>query len=1080
MAITEDINGKLVEGPFSDQDQFQRCGVIRDDVFAIVDERDRLKQIQFKTEGLPTNTQVVLQGNPSSTGVVTITLPATSGTLTTSSGSLPLTQNHIFVGDASNLPADVALSGDASIISTGALTVTSVGASSAANIHSAELLANAATSSNTASAIVKRDASGNFSAGSPTFSGTVNANSGIDRSSAGTLSFGTLNASTINIGNSGATVNIQGTTLYENVSQLQVTDPLITLNKSGGIGSAANSGIELEENSVITAYVETSADRNSWLLKAPNTAGEATITPGSSGITLNQSSHNPVTLGTANGLSLATQALSLQAADATHTGALTSTDWSTFNSKQSSLTFSSPLVNSSGTVSINGTVADDKLSFGATGDLTKKLSVSLSGQTTGVTTTLAPLSTQNETINIQPLVDATGNLIVQNGTSGQVFIGSNATIGGANSGIQYSDASTANRGQIKLHSYFNGTSVAGVSTLTSRSGTVGVNNAVVAGQDYSKWTAQAGASTVGSAPISGSFAFKANTVNSLTVTSDYHVQLTNLAGTLGDRFVLSSEGIPQFNGLTAGVIKSDSSGVLSSNATGDLTDAGTDGIVITGGTGAVIGSGTSIAQHVADASHNGYLSSTDWSTFNNKQAAGNYITALTSDVSASGPGSASATVNFVGTSSATDIHSAELLANASTSLNTASAIVKRDANKNFLANQIIESISSTTTSGGTTTLTISSSPNQRFVGSSAQTAVLPDATTLSNGHRFAVLNRATASITVKDNGNNTLNTVIAGDEIYLVLASNATSNGTWDISLDDSSSSGITALTGDATATGPGSAALTLATVNGNVGSFGSSTAIPSFTVNAKGLMTAASTNAVVAPAGTLSGTTLNATVVSSSLTSVGTISSGTWNGTSINPTYGGTGVSNPTAHTIPVAEGSSNFTFISPSTAGFVLTSNGTGSDPSFQAVSSGGTITSWAVDTGFTPSGGFGTVTNKSIFKRRVGDTMEVRGRWTSGTVSGTTASLAIPNTLTIDTTKLNATNNNFMGSWYSVRNGTITPTTAGTGPTFADGSSTTDVFFGYETNSTAIIKEGGSTLSPSNVDFVFWFTIPITEWA
>ena len=32
----------------------------------------------------------------------------------------------------------------------------------------------------------------------------------------------------------------------------------------------------------------------------------------------------------------------------------------------------------------------------------------------------------------------------------------------------------------------------------------------------------------------------------------------------------------------------------------------------------VIGSGTSLAQHVADASHNGYLSSTDWSTFNSK------------------------------------------------------------------------------------------------------------------------------------------------------------------------------------------------------------------------------------------------------------------------------------------------------------------------------------------------------------------------------------------------------------------------------------------------------------------------------
>ncbi len=106
----------------------------------------------------------------------------------------------------------------------------------------------------------------------------------------------------------------------------------------------------------------------------------------------------------------------------------------------------------------------------------------------------------------------------------------------------------------------------------------------------------------------------------------------------------------------------------------------------------------------------------------------------------------------------------------------------------------------------------------------------------------------------------------------------------------------ITALTGDVTASGPGSAAATLATVNLNTGTFGSSTSIPTFTVNGKGLITAASGNAVVAPAGTLSGTTLNSTVVSSSLTSVGTITSGTWNGTTIAIANGGTGQTTPNA----------------------------------------------------------------------------------------------------------------------------------------------------------------------------------------
>lgn len=53
---------------------------------------------------------------------------------------------------------------------------------------------------------------------------------------------------------------------------------------------------------------------------------------------------------------------------------------------------------------------------------------------------------------------------------------------------------------------------------------------------------------------------------------------------------------------------------------GNLTDAGTDGIAVTGGTSAVLGSGTSIAQHVADTTHNGYLVAADWNAFNGKQS----------------------------------------------------------------------------------------------------------------------------------------------------------------------------------------------------------------------------------------------------------------------------------------------------------------------------------------------------------------------------------------------------------------------------------------------------------------------------
>ena len=65
---------------------------------------------------------------------------------------------------------------------------------------------------------------------------------------------------------------------------------------------------------------------------------------------------------------------------------------------------------------------------------------------------------------------------------------------------------------------------------------------------------------------------------------------------------------------------------------------------------------------------------------------------------------------------------------------------------------------------------------------------------------------------------------------------------------------GITALTGDVTATGPGSVAATLATVNSNVGTFGSATQSVQFTVNGKGLVTAAANVTVTPAVGSITG----------------------------------------------------------------------------------------------------------------------------------------------------------------------------------------------------------------------------------
>ncbi len=93
---------------------------------------------------------------------------------------------------------------------------------------------------------------------------------GVDSTaSSGVLNLGTSNADIINIGWSGAVINMQGTVLNQNVDNLAVEDKLIRLNVGGSAASGVSSGFEIEEGGVITGYFATDATRTGWDFKAP-------------------------------------------------------------------------------------------------------------------------------------------------------------------------------------------------------------------------------------------------------------------------------------------------------------------------------------------------------------------------------------------------------------------------------------------------------------------------------------------------------------------------------------------------------------------------------------------------------------------------------------------------------------------------------------------------------------------------------------------------------------------------------------------------------------------------------------------
>jgi len=219
------------------------------------------------------------------------------------------------------------------------------------------------------------------------------------------------------------------------------------------------------------------------------------------------------------------------------------------------------------------------------------------------------------------------------------------------------------------------------------------------------------------------------------------------------------------------------------------------------------------------------------------------------------PGGGTGDIDAIGGKYYTDIITA------ATASNTASKLVLRDGSGNFAAG----TITATLTGNVTGNVTGNTSGSALTVTQAAQTAITSVGTLTAlqvdnlnlNGNSLTAssgvinITPATGSAIVLDGTINvdagivTGATSITSTSFVGALTGNATTATTLASSRNFAASGDLTAPNVGFTGAGNVTLVTTLATVNSNVGSFGSTTAIPVLTVNAKGLVTAASTVAL-------------------------------------------------------------------------------------------------------------------------------------------------------------------------------------------------------------------------------------------
>lgn len=206
------------------------------------------------------------------------------------------------------------------------------------------------------------------------------------------------------------------------------------------------------------------------------------------------------------------------------------------------------------------------------------------------------------------------------------------------------------------------------------------------------------------------------------------------------------------------------------------------------------------------------------------------VAALSGDVSLGATGTATIAANAVTLAKTAALAANSVIGNSTgssatptavpmTVAATASAVVIRDANANIRANNHIDNLATTVTAAGVTTLVVGSAHTQQFTGTTTQTVVLPDATTLTVGHAFSVSNRSTGLVTVNTNGGAALQVMVGASQATLRVVTNGAAAGTWDVSYTAPGGSGSVTT-------------VSVASANGLAGTVATSTTTPVITLS--------------------------------------------------------------------------------------------------------------------------------------------------------------------------------------------------------------------------------------------------------